>query len=343
MPDSEYIIPQLGSLFAIVTLSTMAHIYVTRKIPEEGIVLLKEAGHTVSVSKKDEVLTREELLSALKKEPYDAVLCTLNNTIDSEVMDAVPTAKIFANYAVGYDNIDLDAARERGVTVTNTPGVLTDAVAEHTVALMFALARRVPESDRFVRAGKYTGWGPMLLLGTQLKGSTLGLLGAGRIGTRVAEIASCLGMQVIYYDVKRNEILEKNTNAVFHDTAESVLQSADVVSVHVPLLDSTRHLLNAERLALMKKTALLINTSRGPVVDEVALVGALQEGGIRGAALDVFEHEPALAPGLAELENVILTPHTASATEEARGAMSRIAAENIIAHLNGEKPENSIT
>lgn len=320
----------------------MAHIYVTRNIPEAGLALLKEAGHTVTVSEKDDVLTREELLSALKEEAYDAVLCTLNNTIDGAVMDAAPTVKIFANYAVGYDNIALDAARERGVTITNTPGVLTDAVAEHAVALMFSLARRVPESDRFVRAGKYTGWGPMLLLGTQLKGSTLGLLGAGRIGTRVAELVSCVGMQVLYYDVKRNEELEKTTGAVFQDTAEGVLQNADFVSVHVPLLDSTHHLLNAERLALMKKTAFLINTSRGPVVDEVALVSALQAGTIRGAALDVFEEEPKLAPGLAELENVILTPHTASATEVARGAMSRIAAENILAHLRGEQPENKV-
>lgn len=321
----------------------MAKIYITRNIPEEGLELLREAGHTVIVSEKDGVLAKEELVTALKKESYDAVLCTLSDTIDEKVMDAAPGAKIFANFAVGYDNIDMSAAKERGVTVTNTPDALTDAVAEHTFALMLALARRIPESDRFIRAGKYTGWGPMLLLGVLLKGKTLALVGMGRIGSRVAELAACFGMHIAYCDTKRNEKLEQKMHAEWCDTPEALFERADFISLHVPLLETTRHLINAERLARMKKTAFLINTSRGGVIDEEALVRALQNGVIRGAALDVFEHEPALAPGLTEFENVVLTPHTASATEEARASMSRIAAGNILAHLRGETPNNIVT
>lgn len=318
-------------------------IYVTRKIPESGIELLKAEGHDVTVSEKDGVLTRDELLEALKSEPYEAVLCLLTDTIDKEVFDAVPTAKIFANYAVGFNNINLDDAKAAGVTITNTPGVLTDTVAEHTVALMLSITSRIAEGDRYTRAGKYDGWAPLLLLGTDLKDKTLGILGAGRIGSRVAHICTKgLGMNVIYYDIKQNEEFETETGGVFKATVEEVLKEADVVTTHVPLLDSTKHLINAERLAMMKPSAYLINSSRGPVIDENALVEALKNGVIKGAALDVFEEEPALAPGLAELENVVITPHIASATEETRGAMSTIAAKNIIAFSKGETPPNKV-
>ncbi len=314
-------------------------IFITRKIPEAGIALLKEKGHEVEVSTKDGVLTKEELLLALRAKQYDAVISLLTDKIDGEVMDAAPTVKIFANYAVGYDNIDLAAAKERGKIITNTPDVLTNSVAEHAVALLMALAKRIPEGDRFMREGKYIGWAPELLLGTDLLGKTLGILGTGRIGSRVAEIAAKgLGMRVIYYDIAQNAMLEKNVGASFHKTPEEVLAEADAVSIHVPLLESTRHLINADRLSKMKKSAYLINTSRGPVIDEAALVAALTQGIIRGAALDVFEYEPKLAPGLADLSNVIITPHTASATEETRSAMSRVAAENIIAVLEGKPP-----
>lgn len=321
----------------------MKKIFVTRKIPESGIEKLKEAGHEVIVSEKDGVLTREELLGALAHNNPDAVLSLLTDTIDAEIYDAAPNAKIFANYAVGYNNIDVQAAKERGVTITNTPGVLTDSVAEYAMSMICTVSKRIAEGDRFTRAGKYDGWGPLLLLGNDLKGKTLGILGAGRIGTRVAEIAhKGFGMNVVYYDIKENEYIEKDANATFYGTPEEVLAIADVVSVHVPLLDSTRHLINAERLAIMKKSAVLVNTSRGPVIDEEALVEALRKKTIRRAALDVFEDEPALAPGLTELENVLLTPHTASATEETRGAMSDIAAQNIIAALAGETPPNVV-
>lgn len=321
----------------------MSKIYITRRIPEAGIKMLQDAGHEVDVSKKDGVLTKEELLKNLGKKEYDAVLCLLTDKIDSEVYDAVPNAKIFANYAVGYNNINVDEAKKRGIVVTNTPGVLTDTVAEHTMALMLSLMRRVAEGDKFTKAGNYHGWAPEMLLGTDLKGKTLGVLGAGRIGYRVAHHANKgFDMKIIYYDIKRNEDFDVDFEAEFKETPDDVLKEADVVTVHVPLLPTTKHLINKERLALMKPGAYLINSSRGPVIDEFALVDALKAGRIKGASLDVYENEPELAPGLAELPNVVLTPHIASATEETRGKMSSIAAQNIIDFLAGKEPENKV-
>jgi glyoxylate reductase len=321
----------------------MALIYVTRHIPEIGLTLLRDAGHTLDVSTKDGVLTRDELLTALRAKPYDAVVSLLTDTIDGEVFDAVPTAKIFANYAVGFNNINLKDAEERGVTITNTPGALTDTVAEFAITLILAITKRLGESERFLRAGKYHGWGPELLLGIDLKGKTLGIVGAGRIGYEVARRAhNGFDMKIVYYDVKQLPALETDFGATYRATVDEVLKEADIVSVHVPLLPETTHLINRERLAMMKKDAYLVNTSRGPVVDEEALVEALTNGVIRGAALDVFEKEPALAPGLAELENVIITPHIASATDGARNEMSRIAATNVLAFLQGEVPPNIV-
>ncbi|XKT74378.1 MAG: 2-hydroxyacid dehydrogenase [Patescibacteria group bacterium UBA2163] len=321
----------------------MANVFVTREIPDEGLTLLKESGHSVTISQKDGPLTADELIKVLQDAEYDAVLSTLNNAYTAEVMDAAPSVKIIANYAVGFNNIDIDAARERGITVTNTPGVLTDAVAEHTMALVFSLARRVVEADRFTRAGKYIGWAPKLLLGTQVKDKTLGIVGAGRIGSRVAEIATAMGIHVIYNDIKQNNAFEEACGAAFVPELNELLNRSDIVSLHVPLLDATHHLINAERLKHMKKDALLINTARGPVVDEKALVEALKNGSLQGAALDVFEEEPALTPGLVELENVILTPHIASATIEARQAMSRLAGQSIIDFFAGKTPTHVVT
>ncbi len=321
----------------------MSLIYVTRHIPEAGIDTLRTAGHTVDVSTKEGVLTRAELIEALKAKPYDAVASLLTDTIDGEIFDAVPTAKIFANYAVGYNNIDVKAAKERGITITNTPGVLTNSVAEFAISLMLAIAKRIPESERFLRAGKYKGWGPELLLGVDLKGKTLGILGAGRIGYEVAKRAHLgFDMKIVYYDVKQLPAIEKDFNAEYRATVDEVLKEADVVSIHVPLLPETTHLINAERLKMMKPGAYLINTSRGPVIDEGALVDALKNNVIRGAALDVFEHEPALAEGLSDLENVVITPHTASATDSARSEMSNTVANNILAFLGGEVPPNLV-
>ena len=318
-------------------------IYITRKIPNSGIELLKEKGHEVDISEKNGVLTKDELINALKAKEYDAVLCLLTDKIDAEVFDAVPTAKIFANYAVGFGNIDTEEAKRHGITVTNTPGVLTDSVAEHTFAMILSITARIAEGDRYTRAGKYEGWAPELLLGMDIKGKTLGIIGAGRIGSQVAHTATGgFGMKAIYFDIKKNEEFEKATGAEFRDSVEEVLKEADVVTLHVPLLDSTRHLINKERLEMMKSTAYLINSSRGPVIDEKALVEALREKQIAGAALDVFENEPKLAEGLAELENVVLTPHIASATQETRSKMSEMVAQNIIAFLEGGTPPNTI-
>ncbi len=322
----------------------MTTIYVTRKIPDVGLSMLKSKGFELDISTKDRPLTKRELIKVLKKKPYDGVLSLLTDTIDGEVFDAVPTAKIFANYAVGFNNVYLDEAKKRGVTITNTPGALTEAVAEHTIALMFAVVKRVVESDTYLRKGKYKGWGPELFLGEELQGKVLGILGAGRIGGRVAEIAGKgLGMSVIYYDIKKSEEFEKATGGTFRATPEEVLKEADIISIHVPLLPTTTHLMNAERLALMKKSAYLLNTSRGPVIDEKALVEALQKNVICGAGLDVFEHEPKLAKGLAKLPNVVITPHTASATRSARDGMAKLVAENLIAFFEGKVPPNRVS
>ncbi|HET8581116.1 MAG TPA: D-glycerate dehydrogenase [Candidatus Paceibacterota bacterium] len=321
----------------------MATIYVTRRIPEPAEQELTAAGHAVITNPDDRVLTHEELLAALAEHAPEAIISQLTDTIDASVFAAAPSLKICANYAVGYNNIDVAAAKAAGVIVTNTPGVLTDTVAEHVVALLLSLTSRIAEGDRFVRAGKYDGWAPMLLLGTDMKGATLGIAGAGRIGARVGEIAAKgLGMKIRYTDIKRNEDFEAATGAVFDDSIEALLPQCDAVTLHVPLLDSTHHLMNAERLHMMKPSAFLINASRGPVVDEAALVTALTDGTIKGAALDVYEHEPALAPGLAACENAVLTPHLCSASEGTRSAMADIAAKNVLAVLSGAEAPNAV-
>jgi len=318
----------------------MSKIFVTRKIPKVGLDLLKAAGHQVKVYPKDAVIPRKELIKNVKG--VDAILSLLTDKIDGAVLDAAgPKLKIVANYAVGYDNFDLQAFKARGIKAANTPGVLNGSVAEHAVALLFAVAKRIPEADRFTRAGKYKGWEPELLLGMELSGKTIGIVGLGRIGSGVAKRAKAMGMDVLYYDVKRNEAFEKEVGAKYA-SVEDLLKGADAVSIHVPLLPSTRHLIDAKKLKLMKRGAILINTSRGPVVDEKALVAALKSGRLRGAGLDVYENEPKLAPGLAKLPNTVLTPHTASATVETRDAMSRLAAQAIVDALSGKTPPNLV-
>ncbi len=323
----------------------MGKIYITRKIPDLAEQMLREKGHEVDVSPKDGLLSREELLTALRAKPYDAVLPLLTDKIDAEVFEAVPTAKIFANYAVGFDNVDLVEAKKRGVMITNTPAPSTSqSVAEHALALLVAVGRRIVEADQFVRDGKYVGWAPMIFLTPDLYGRTLGIVGAGRIGSKLAHFASRgFGMKVVYFDVKRNEEFEKEFGAEFKSTVEEVLTVADYVSLHVNLTPETRHLINRERLALMKPSAVIVNTARGPVIDEAALVEALRSGQIAGAGLDVYENEPTLAAGLKDLPNVVLTPHIASATFETRDDMARLAADNILAALAGQTPPNLVT
>ena len=268
----------------------MPKVFITRKIPEAGTEKLKKAGYEVEVNPEDRVLKKEELISFLKRGKYDAVLVLLTDKLDAEVFEAAgKQCKIFANMAVGFDNVEVAAAKKVGIMVANTPGVLTDTVAEHTFALMLAIAHRIAEGDRFSRAGKYHGWEPMLLLGADVSRKTLGILGLGRIGSRVAHHAARgFDMKVLYYDVKRNEDFEKEFSAQYRLAAEEVLREADFVSIHVPLLPSTHHLIDAKRLKMMKPTAYLINTSRGPVIDEKALAEALKKGVIKGAAIDVF-------------------------------------------------------
>ena len=319
----------------------MPKIYVTRSISEEGIELLKKKGFQVDINPEDKVLSRDELKKAVSG--YDGLLCLLTDKIDGEVLDAAgKQLKIVANYAVGYDNIDIKAAAERKIYVTNTPGVLTEAVAEHTFALLMSVAKRMVEAGDFVRAGKYKQWEPKGFLGPQIWGKTIGIVGLGRIGSFVAQIAhGGFNMEVLYHDVTKNEEFEMRFSAKYREMPE-LLRESDFVTIHVPLLPETHHLIGAKELGTMRESAILVNTSRGPVVDEIALVEALKSKKIAGAGLEVYEHEPDLTAGLADLPNVALTPHTASATNEARSGMSRIAAENIIAALEGKTPPNLV-
>mgnify|MGYP001564315745 CR=1 FL=1 len=322
----------------------MSRIFVTRPIPEPGIKMLTAKGYEVVINlgAKDRPATKDEVMTGIKG--ADALLSVLTEKIDAEIMDmGLPTLKIIANYAVGFDNVDLVATKDRNLMVTNTPGVLTNTVAEHTFALMLSISHRIAEADRFSRAGKYTAWGPQLLLGTDLSGKTLGVVGLGRIGSRVAyHGVKGFNMKIIYTDPKPNPEFEKEFGAVYSATVDELLPQCDFVSIHVPLLDSTHHLINETRLKMMKKSAYLINTSRGPIIDEKALATALSEGWIRGAAIDVFEFEPEITPELKNLENIILTPHIASATEETRDKMSELAATNIIEALEGRTPPNLV-
>lgn len=320
----------------------MPHIFITRKIPDAGIILLKNAGYDLDIYENDNVISREELLRRVKG--CDAILSLLTDHIDAEVFDAVgPTLKIIANYAVGFDNVDLVEAKKRGIVATNTPAPeVSETVAEHTFALMMALAHRIVEADAYARAEKYLGWSPTLLLGVDVVGKTLGIVGAGRIGSAVAERAvKGFKMKCVYTGMHRDEAFENNYGAEFL-SLEKLLEVSDFVTLHVPLLPSTRHLISVAEFSLMKKTAFLINTSRGPVVDEKALERALRTKRIAGAALDVYECEPHIDCDLTDklelkaFPNVVLTPHTASATIEARQAMSALAAENIIAVLSGK-------
>jgi glyoxylate reductase len=315
-------------------------VFITRRIPEEGIRIVASFCE-VEVSDFDGVLPRKMLLEKVRGK--DGILCLLTDTIDREVMEAAgPKLKVIANYAVGYNNIDVEEATRRGIMVTNTPGVLTETTADLAWALMMSVARRIVEADRFVRAGKFRGWEPMLLLGTDVYGATLGIVGFGRIGQAMARRALGFDMTVLYYDLQRApEEIEQKYRVRFVPLPE-LLQTSDFVSLHVPLTKDTYHLIGERELRMMKREAYLINTARGPVVDEKALVRALREGWIRGAALDVFEREPEVEPELFELENVVLAPHIGSASYATRTRMAEIAAQNLVKALQGEIPPNLV-
>lgn len=314
-------------------------VYVTRMLPAPAIERLRQHCD-VEINPADAVLERSVLLEKVRGR--DAVISLLTDAIDDEVLTAAgPQCKIIANYAVGFNNVDLAAATRHGVIITNTPDVLTDATADLAWALLFAVARRVGESEQFLRDGKFKGWGPLLLLGLDISGKTLGVIGAGRIGGNFAAKAKGFRMKVLYHNRKSSPEFEAATGGIYVDK-ETLLREADFVSLHVPLSPATRHLIGAAELKLMKKTAVLINTARGPVVDEAALVQALQAGEIWGAGLDVFENEPALAPGLADCPNTVLLPHVASATIDTRTNMGLIAVDNVLAVLAGQPPQTCV-
>ncbi|MEQ6358761.1 glyoxylate reductase [Thermoanaerobacter thermohydrosulfuricus] len=316
----------------------MFKVFVTRAIPEEGLNLLRKYCE-VEVSPYDRMLTKEELLE--KVQGKNAVITQLTDKVDKEFFEAAKDVKIVANYAVGFDNIDLEEATIRGVYITNTPDVLTNATAELAWALLFATARRVVESDKFMRSGKFQGWAPMLFLGKGVTGKTLGIIGAGRIGQAFAKMAKGFDMKILYTARSPKKEFEEETGAQYVDL-DTLLKESDFVSIHVPLTPETRHLIGEKELKLMKKSAILINTGRGPVVDEKALVKALKNKDIYAAGLDVYEREPMFEEELAQLDNVVMLPHIGSATEEARRDMSILVAQNIIDVIEGRVPRTLV-
>lgn len=315
-----------------------ASVLVTWPIPEPGLAVLRSTTDRVDVNAESRPLSKTELIAAVSGK--DAVLCTLRESVDRDVLNAAKGCRIFANMAVGFNNIDIAEASRRGIFVSNTPGILTDATADLTWALILGVARRVLEGDREMRSGRFSGWTPMYLLGGDVSGGTLGLVGSGRIAVAVARRATGFGMRLLYFGRRSRPELE--ALGAERVALDDLLSASDFVTVHVSLNDDTRHLVDARALGLMKPTAYLINTARGAVVDEVALLAALRSGGIAGAGLDVYEREPRMTEGLAECTNVILLPHLGSATSDTRAAMARAAAENVAAALRGSRPPNLV-
>lgn len=317
-------------------------ILVTQKVPDPAYPLLEAIGDVEANMEEGVIWPYEELLRRGPGHAY--IYSLLTDNIDAGFLEAcaasTPRLNMVANMAVGYNNIDVEAATRLGIAVSNTPGVLSDTTADLAFALLMATARRIPEAERFLRAGKYKGWGPLLFCGAEVHGSTLGLIGAGRIGKIMSQRASGFEMKVIYYDVHRLSAEDEEKYHMTHMPMDEVLQMADFVSVHTPYMPSTHHLIGDRELKLMKPTAILINTARGPIVDEKALVQALQMKMIAGAGLDVFENEPAVEPALLTMENAVLLPHIASASLTTRTLMATMASDNIVAHYKGQHPPN---
>lgn len=318
----------------------LGRVFITQPIPEPGPSLIRSAVDEVTTNPENRVLSSAELRERVVG--CDAVLCLLTDPIDATVIEAAAASgcRVFSNMAVGYNNVDVPAATRAGIVVTNTPGVLTEATADLTWALILAVARRVVEGDAEMRTGQFPGWGPLYMLGGDVTGRTLGLIGPGRIASAVAVRARGFSMPLLYFGRRESPALE--ALGARQAPLKTLLEESDFVSLHVPLSPETRHLIDAAALATMKPTAYLINTSRGPVVDEAALVAALRAGRIAGAGLDVYEDEPRMARGLADCHNAILLPHLGSATHATRAAMSRIAAENLLAVLQGRRPAHPV-
>ncbi len=314
-------------------------VYVTRLIPKRGLDLLCSFAE-VKVWEEELPPPREVLLEEVKE--VEGILSLLTDTIDGELMDAVPSLKVISNYAIGYDNIDVQAATERGILVCHTPGVLTDTTADLAFALLVCVARRVVEASRYVREGRWKTWGPMLCLGYDIYSSTLGLIGLGRIGTALAKRATGFDMRILYYDTYRQRNLEKELGLIYTDL-ETLLRESDFISLHTPLTPETYHMIGGEQFKMMKNTAILINTSRGQVVDQKALYEALVSGEVAGAGLDVTDPEPIDASDpLLTLDSCVVVPHIASASVATRTLMATMAAENLIAGLQGRMPRNPV-
>ncbi|NNG28046.1 MAG: D-glycerate dehydrogenase [Ignavibacteriaceae bacterium] len=310
-------------------------VFITRDIPEVAYNLLQQNRINFDYYKEDRPIPKNILRKKVKD--CDALIPLLTEQIDSHLIDQMPNCKVIANYAVGYNNIDVEYAKSKKIFVTNTPNVLTESTADLTIALVLACARRLCEAERIVRLQKYKGWKPKMLLGVELKGKIFGILGAGRIGSAVAARAHSFGTKIIYYDSHKNYVLEKNYNAK-KVTLNTLLGKSDFISVHLPLNENTHHFLNKERLSLVKPTAILINTARGEIIDESYLIKMLKKNKIRSAGFDVYENEPAISKELLKLSNVVLLAHIGSATEEARDGMAILAVRNVINVLKGKKP-----
>lgn len=312
-----------------------SRIVVTGRIPDAGLELLRSAGDVWTWGGDGPIpaAVRDEQLATA-----DAVVTLLSDRVDDAFLDAAPKARIVANVAVGYDNVDVDACRRRGVVVTNTPGVLTDATADLAMTLLLTVTRRVGEGERLVRAGTPWKWGMFMMLGTSIRGRTLGVIGMGAIGTALADRARAFGMSIVYHNRSAvDRIVEERIGAHLVPLDE-LLAISDVVSLHCPYTEATHHLIDAAAMERMRPSAFLVNTARGPIVDEEALVAALRSGTIAGAGLDVYEHEPQVDPGLIDLDNVVLLPHLGSATVETRSAMAELAARNVVELLAGRDP-----
>ncbi|MEQ8436981.1 MAG: D-glycerate dehydrogenase [Ilumatobacter fluminis] len=315
-------------------------IVVTGRIPDAGLELLRDAGDVWAWDDDEPIpaAVRDEQLA-----DADAAVTLLTDRVDDAFLDAAPSIRVVANVAVGYNNIDVDACRRRGVTVTNTPGVLTAATADLAIALVLMATRRLGEGERLVRSGEPWQWGMFMMLGRSINGRRLGLVGMGAIGQAVARRASAFGMEVVYHNRSRVDAALERSLGVSYLPLEELLASSDVVSLHCPYTSETHHLIDATAFERMADDAVLVNTARGPVVDEAALVTALQNGTIAAAGLDVYEDEPAVHPGLLELDNVVLLPHLGSATVETRDAMAELAARNVAAVLAGRAPISPVT
>jgi glyoxylate reductase len=314
-------------------------ILITGHLPENVVSPLQEK-YQVEMNQEDRPMDRQVLLSQVKDK--HGLLPMLNDSINEEMLACAPHLKMVANFGVGYNNINVRTATARGIMVSNTPGVLTAATAELAFALILAVSRRIVEGDRMVREGRFKFWAPMLFLGREVTGKTLGIIGMGKIGKAVAVRARTFDMHILYHNRKRIDAQEEKTLTAQYVDLKKLLMESDFVSLNVPLTEETRHLIGKNELSLMKPTAFLINTARGPVIDEKALVEVLRGRKIGGAGLDVYENEPSLTPGLTELDNVILLPHVGSGTLETRTKIGTLAVKNLIAGLEGRKPPNLV-